>query len=296
MAADSRHTRKLPYTPPYDWETVLAFFRSHQLPQLESVDHSGYERVVLMRQGLGWFRVEPKSHHHALQLSVWNGTEDDVDEISASARTMFDLDADPHVLAQAMSADKFLSGFWAQHSGLRIARSWNAAESMFTAVLGQLVSVQFGRVLANELMQAAGPTALHPKTLEPISLFPSPAQILKADLSRVRTSNARRTTILALAQLIDSGAFAMLKPHDGKALRQLLRGVSGIGAWTAEYVALRSFHDDDAFPATDYALKQELKRHPEVNPDLVRPRRGYAAVALWKSFAEAKRVLTTVVE
>ena len=63
-------SRLLPYTPPYDWETTLEFFRTHQLPYIESVDDSAYERVIRVRHGLGWFRVEKKSSEHALLLSV----------------------------------------------------------------------------------------------------------------------------------------------------------------------------------------------------------------------------------
>ncbi len=51
---------------------------------------------------------------------------------------------------------------------------------------------------------------------------------------------------------------------------------------------MRGFQKDDAFPATDYGLKQELKRHPEVDANSIRPWREYAATALWKGFAEAK--------
>jgi 3-methyladenine DNA glycosylase/8-oxoguanine DNA glycosylase len=208
---------------------------------------------------------------------------------------MFDLDADPNILLQAMRGDGFLSDFWSQHSGLRIARSWSASEVMFTAVLGQVVSVSFGRVLTSELMQVAGSAARHPKTSEPISLFPSPKQIVEADLSNVRTSEARRTTIRSLAQAMDGGVFDLPIPNSGKALREALRSNPGIGPWTTEYVAMRGFRDDNAFPATDYALKQEIKRHPAMNINSVRPWRAYAAIALWKSFAEAKGVRSDVV-
>jgi DNA-3-methyladenine glycosylase II len=249
-----------------------------------------------MRHGLGWFRVERQAHRDALSLSVWNGTEEDVFEISTSVVKMFDLDANPTILLQAMKGDKLLSGIWAQHPGLRLARSWSASEAMFAAVLGQVVSVRFGRVLTGELMLTAGTPTLHPKTSEPISLFPSAKQILEADLSIIRTSEARRTTIRALAQAIDNGILGRPSFGHPETLRKVLRSIPGIGTWTIEYVALRGFCDDDAFPATDYALKQELRRHPEMNIKPVRPFRGYAAVALWKRFAEGKRVSTDVVQ
>ena len=173
MSNPSICTRLLSYSPPYDWETTLEFFRVHQLPYIESVDDSAYERVFHARRGLGWFRVEKKSREHALLLSVWNGNEEDVVTISKSVRRMFDLDANPEGLLKSMSADGCMTGLWAQHPGLRLARLWSVYESVFTAVLGQLVSVAFGRALTQEFMRAAGSRECHPKTSMPISLFPS---------------------------------------------------------------------------------------------------------------------------
>jgi 3-methyladenine DNA glycosylase/8-oxoguanine DNA glycosylase len=35
---------------------------------------------------------------------------------------------------------------------------------------------------------------------------------------------------------------------------------------------MRAFDDNDAFPATDYGLKQEIKRHPEMCTPMARLR------------------------
>ena len=246
-------------------------------------------------QQLGWFRVEYQRNHKALLLSVWDNSKENVVKISKSVRGMFDLDTDPSTLLTSMSPDSFLSSFWAQHPGLRLARSWSAYESIFTTVLGQLVSVAFGKTLTHELIEATGTPARHPKTYQSISLFPSAKQILEADLSKVRTSGARRVTLRALAQAINNGSLNLSIPSNLQSLRMTLRSIPGVGLWTTEYVALRGFGDDDAFPSTDYVLKQELKLHPKINLDSIRPRRGYAAIALWKSFAESKRLACDVV-
>ena len=148
--------RDISYAQPYDWQSMLAFFRAHHLPHLESVDSSGYERIAHTRAGLGWFRVEHHDSLHAIRLSVWNATEEDVVEISATVEDMFDLRAQPDILDKAMSSDSYLFKLWTQYPGLRVGRAWNGVESMFTTVLGQLVSVSFGRTLINELMRAAG--------------------------------------------------------------------------------------------------------------------------------------------
>jgi len=51
---------------------------------------------------------------------------------------------------------------------------------------------------------------------------------------------------------------------------------------------MRGFNDNDAFPASDYGLNQELRRHPDIDLKLISPWRAYGAVALWKSFAAFK--------
>jgi DNA-3-methyladenine glycosylase II len=285
---DPSWTMLLPYTPPFDWEAVLAVFRAHQVPHLESVDDVAYERVVTMKSGTGWFRVEHDAERHSVRLSVCNGSHEEQAFIAEAVRRMFDLDADPEVLGQAMKADRRLSRIWKRYPGLRVARSWNGFESMVTTILGQLVSVSFARTLTDELMQAAGVKSCHPKTGQPIHLFPTAKSLLTADLSMVRTSEGRRVAIRSLAKLVCDGTLRWEHTLPPKELRKTLLSVPGVGAWTSEYIAMRGFHDNDAFPGTDYGLKQELKRHPEMNVKSVRPWRAYAAAALWRKFAAAK--------
>jgi DNA-3-methyladenine glycosylase II len=278
----------LPYSLPFDWEAVLAVFRAHQLPHLETVDDVAYERIITTKHGTGWFRVEHDAERHSIRLSVWNGSEKELATSAEGVRRMFDLDADPVAIGQAMKANQRLCEIWTRYPGLRVARSWNGFESMVTTILGQLVSVSFGRTLTDELMQSAGVKSRHPKTGQPIHLFPTAKSLLTANLSTVRTSEGRRIAIRSLAKLVCDGTLRWKHPLPPKELRKTLLSVPGVGAWTSEYIAMRGFRDDDAFPATDYGLKQELKRYPDVDVNDVRPWRAYAATALWRSFAAAK--------
>src|ERR1700733_4068457 len=278
----------LAYTPPYDWDTILTSFRTHQVPDLEAVDESVYERVIHTSLGMGWLRVSHEADSAALRLQVWNAGPQDVAAIAKSIRRKFDLDADLPAISHAMKEERHLLTLWKRYPGLRIPRSWNGFESMVTTILGQLVSVSFGRTLTRELMGAAGTKANHPRTGDPMHLFPTVKQLRNADLSRVRTSESRRNAIRSLATLVADGTLEWEQPIEHESLRKVLLSVPGIGPWTSEYVAMHGFHDDDAFPATDYGLKQQLKLHPEVDVKKVRPWRAYAAMALWKEFAHSR--------
>jgi 3-methyladenine DNA glycosylase/8-oxoguanine DNA glycosylase len=288
---DESTTLNLDYLPPYDWESVLAFFRAHQVPELESVDSKGYERAFATQgRRLGLLRVTHNGpRKRTLRLDLTNVPVNAVATVTKSVRHMFDLDAEPKRIADGMKSDAYLSKLWSLYPGLRVAHSWDRFETLVRTILGQLVSVSFGRTLTRELMQY-GTRVRHPKTNEPIFLFPTPEQLTSCDLSVVRTSEMRRTAIRAVASLVRNKTIPLDGPASSKELKKILLSIPGIGPWSAEYVAMRGLGDDDAFPATDYGLKQEIKRHPEMNINNVRPWRAYAATALWKTFTARKGV------
>ncbi len=280
---------RLDYKSPYDFEALLSWFRFHQIPDLEQIDDSTYSRVISTSKGLGWFQVSHDKKRHSLQVTLAGAALKDRAKLESGIRRMFDVDADPKLIGKAMNADAGLKSLWARYPGLRVARAWSGYESIITTILGQLVSVSFGRLLVCELMTGVGAKALHPQTGVPIHLFPTPERLASANLSSVRTSPMRRNAIKTVAKVIRDGVFDWQTPVDPKALRKTLLSIPGIGAWTAEYIAMRGFHDDDAFPSTDYGLKQELVRRPKVQVDRVRPWRAYAAASLWRSYGDAKR-------
>ncbi len=279
---------QLKYNPPFDDETLFSIFRAHQLPELETVTSQYYERVFHRDGRIGYFRVSHNPGKSALTLKVVGADPSSVPVIEQRVRRMFDLDVNPAVIAEHMAGRPHLGDLWRRYPGLRVARTWDRFETIITTILGQLVSVSFGRTLVRELMHSSGERAKHPATGEEIRLFPTPELLRTSDLSTVRTSEMRRTAIRTIAALAADGGLPLVGQPEPKELRRTLLSLPGVGAWSAEYIAMRAFDDNDAFPATDYGLKQEIKRHPEMNVSDVRPWRAYAAAALWKHFAEMK--------
>src|ERR1700733_13702659 len=187
--AESAIVLQLKYLPTFDGETLFSIFRAHQLPELETVTSQHYERVFHLDGRIGYFRV---SHDdpgkNALTLKVVGAARSSVPAIEQRVRRMFDLDVDPAVIAERMAGQPHLGDLWRRYPGLRVARTWDRFETLIATILGQLVSVSFGRTLIRELMQSSGASVKHPVTGEKIYLFPTPKALLTADLSGVRTS------------------------------------------------------------------------------------------------------------
>ncbi len=73
----------------------------------------------------------------------------------------------------------------------------------------------------------------------------------------------------------------MLDPGgDRDAVRARLMALPGVGAWTAEYVAMRALADPDAWPATDLVVRRRLAARGG-DPERWRPWRAYGVLHLW---------------
>jgi AraC family transcriptional regulator, regulatory protein of adaptative response / DNA-3-methyladenine glycosylase II len=128
-------------------------------------------------------------------------------------------------------------------------------------------------------------------------VFPTPEQVAAADLSELGVPGARARTLIAVAEAARADALCFEAAADLEQTTERLRRVSGIGEWTAHYIALRAAREPDAFPASDRGILRGMALASGADIDAVRlsrhaegwrPFRGYAAQHLWAADAEAR--------
>jgi AraC family transcriptional regulator of adaptative response / DNA-3-methyladenine glycosylase II len=101
---------------------------------------------------------------------------------------------------------------------------------------------------------------------------------------------ARLTALKAIAEssVADSNLFRPFGNIEDTVAR--LRTISGVGEWTAQYIALRAVREMDAFPASDVGLLRSVASmdggkttpaHLVSRAEAWRPWRAYAAQHLW---------------
>jgi len=174
-----------------------------------------------------------------------------------------------------------------RYPGLRLPRGWDPFETAICSILGQLVSAQQRANLIGQLVHNYGVEIAHPSSGENMRLFPEAAVLANADLSAVRTTVARREAIREFSRRVLSGAICLSEAQDRAIFRKALLDIKGLGPWSAEYISLRAIGDTDAFPKTDLILKRALLLHPDLDLELIKPWRSYAATYLWKEFAQS---------
>lgn len=284
---------RLSYRPPYDWEQVFEFLAARAIPGIEAATRHAYARTVTTDSGAATVHIAPVRGDDALELRLSGAAPSSLLQISSAARRVFDLAADPALIAKAFRDDLLLGPLVRRRPGLRIPGVWDAFECLVRAVIGQQISVRGARTLAARLIQCCG-TPIRTGTPELTHLFPSPAQLAAADLSGLGLTKARADALRALAQAAAAGQIDWQASPEQ--ISQKLLALPGIGDWTAQYVALRGLAEPDAFPSSDLVLRRMIT--PADSPALTaraveqrvrgwRPWRGYAAMHLWRAATDA---------
>src|SRR3989442_1760615 len=122
-------------------------------------------------------------------------------------------------------------------------QGWDAFETAICSILGELVSAEQRSNLVGQLVRGYGEEIAHPISREKTYLFPGANILAQSDLSRVKTTIARREAIQELSRRVLSGAISLSEPQDPASFRKALLETTGIGAWSAEYISLRAIGD-----------------------------------------------------
>ena len=276
----------LAFRLPYDWQTIIRFYMSHPIPGVERVTEDSFERVFRVGKTIGFFQVQAIVDEPQLKLRIVTADPKIVFEVVRRVRKMFDLDSDPVLIANCLSRAPILAKLCERFPGLRLPRGWDPFETAICSILGQLVSAEQRTNLVGQIVRGYGDEITHPVSGETTCLFPRPEVLAKSDLNRVGTTVARKEAIRDFSRRVIAGTISLSEAQDPAAFRKALLETKGLGPWSAEYISLRAIDDTDAFPKTDLILKRALELHPDLDLELIRPWRSYAAIYLWKEFAQ----------
>lgn len=282
----------LPYRAPWNWLQFHAHFNLRAIAGQESLGERDYCRSFRLADVTGWFRVRPLPDQDALQLVCSASAGACLAPLTQRVRRMFDLDADPAVIAAHFASDPRLGPMLARHPGLRLPTAFDAFEQAVRAIVGQQVTVKAAVTITGRLVNRLGePLEGGPPGID--RLFPTPAALAVANLDGIGMPGKRVQTLQHFAAQVASGQLRLDISQGAAELIERLCALPGIGPWTAEYIALRAFGDADAFPASDLGLlkapiwgadgitARQLQSHAEA----WRPWRAYAAAHLWHNYS-----------
>lgn len=296
---------RLGYRPPCDFTGQLAFLQTRAIPGVERVDADSYSRVFGSADSPGWLRLSAwPDAQNALRLELHGAQPSQMLGVVTRLRRMFELDADPASIAATLSASTLLKPLLKRRPGLRLAGGWDGFEIAVRAVLGQQVSVAAARTLASRIAHRWG-TELDSPPAEGLQyLFPTPTDLVDADLRSIGVTTARSATITGIARAMLDGCVDFRAEQSLDEFVSRWVALPGIGEWTAHYIAMRAMSHPDAFPAADLILRRVAAcdaaplstKALTAMAEAWRPWRAYAVMHLWRGSADQTRVRATRVK
>jgi AraC family transcriptional regulator of adaptative response / DNA-3-methyladenine glycosylase II len=293
-------TLRLAYRPPFGWHHILRYCAGRTIPGVEAVEQESaapsYARSVRIGDASGWLRVTDVASKHQLELEIAPALGSVLMPLLSRVRNQFDLDANPAIIHAHLLQDSLLAAQIGAMPGLRVPGAFDAFELAVRAVLGQQISVAGATTLAGRLVRRFG-DAVETPVPGVTHDFPSASTLATAaaaDIAQIGLPAIRAETIRNLARFAMQNGLQM-KPGMilADAVAQM-KTVSGIGDWTAHYIALRALRFPDAFPAGDLGLQKAAagsggggarltEKQLSARASAWSPWRGYAALLLWHS-------------
>ena len=257
--------------------SLRAFFAARAVPGVEEIDGTTYRRSVRLPHGPGVLAVALDDDGGSPpRWALERGDLRDEPAAERLAATLLDAGADPVAVDGALAADPLLRDLVDAAPGRRVPGCVDPAEIAVRAVLGQQVSVAAARTQAGRLAEACGEPLPEPSGAV-THLFPSAQALAQLDPESLPMPRARGRALTGMAAAFADG----LDPRE----RDAFLALTGIGPWTADYVAMRC-GDRDVLLETDLGVRRGFARladpaHLIRRAEAWRPWRSYAVQHLW---------------
>lgn len=218
--------------------------------------------------------------------------------VARYVRDWFDLDRD-------------LSGFYAledgviaplirRYRGLRMVAIPDLYEALCWAVIGQQVNLTFAHKVKKAFVEFCGAKISHDGM--DYWRFPDPQAVAALDpdvLMPLQFSRRKAEYVIGIGQEIAEGRLAReaLLGMASEEQARHLTAIRGVGAWTANYVMMKSLGEMTALPAGDAGLQNALKGHLGLGrkPSVAEieamaanwaPWQAYATYYLWRTLSD----------
>lgn len=290
-------TLNLPYREPFD-AGIFDFLAARAIPGIEAATveegRRSYSCSLQLPRGQASFTVsfgpagavDRGSGGSRLQLRATLADLHDLPALLSRVRRLFDLDADPLAIDEALSVDPRLRGSVVALPGIRLPGAVDPAELLIRAMIGQQITVAAARTALTQLSVLGTPVG--GGTAGPDRLFPTAAQIAEGGRALLRGPQRRIDALISTATAMADGSVDFGYGDDEAALARKLLPLPGIGPWTVGYVAMRVLGAPDVFLGNDAAVRNGLKVVADgsgLSADFreVSPWRSYAVMHLWRA-------------
>jgi AraC family transcriptional regulator of adaptative response / DNA-3-methyladenine glycosylase II len=279
---------KISFREPYDFKSLLEFYRIRAIPGVENVRvdnvRESYQRSFVLDGKSGHLSVSQSGNQ--LVCAVQGGSTSSLMRIMHKVRLMFDVDAVPEEINSVLCEDRIMRRLVKQRPGLRLPGAFDEFEIAVRAIVGQQVSVKGATTVMGRIADQYGAET------EVGRVFPSAERLADLDPASLPMPLKRARAIKLLAVAVADGQLAF--DIGEQAFYEQVIAIPGIGPWTAQYICLRGLSIPDSFLHGDLVIRKVAEKILGVSSEKEiinraeawRPWRGYAAMHLWRASAD----------
>jgi DNA-3-methyladenine glycosylase II len=260
-------TLELAPVPPFRLDLTVWALRRRPDNAVDSWDGTTIRRVLVVGGAALEVEVAQTARPEApcLRVAVRGDPPgpDPSPAVTAALEHRLGLGVDLASFPAAAAADPRLGGLSARFRGLKPPRFPTPFEALVNAIACQRITLTQGIRVLNRLAEARGPAG--PVGQPPIHALPGPADLASSGPDALRGLGLTHQQARAL---VEAGGAALAGGPDLDGLAALdddaavarLRGLRGVGRWTAEYVLLRGLGRTHVFPGDDVGARNNLGR------------------------------------
>jgi len=254
----SRH--EVPVKAPYRLDLTVSVLRRLSTNLVDVLtEHGQYVRVLAGSSKPVIARVT-QMRPDTLTVTL-EGDERARERALALVRRMLGVDRDLAHFDRAAAANPWLNPLAARMRGVRPPRYPTLWEACVNAIVFQQVSLHAASAIMHRMIVALQP----PLDSGGVSLyqFPTAEMVLRTDDDLLRAaglSSGKLATLRRVGEVLAAGTLdeTMLEERVSPDAAALLRGIKGIGPWTAAVILLRGLGRLDVFPMNDTSVTRNL--------------------------------------
>lgn len=232
----------------FSWDEILVYLNREPNEVMYKINHKTLRRAFKIEEKICLCDVSFNERKNVIEVTLlndvhWSKIEQTI--VTNFIVEWFDLQTDINPFYELAKEDLILSSLMNKFYGLRLVGMPDFYEAITWGILGQQINLQFAHTLKRRFTEKYGEKV----TYEELDywIYPEAKRIAE-------------TTIEDLLELkLTLRKVIFLSFEDAKTIEKEMIKIRGIGPWIANYVLMRCFRKNEAFPMADIGLLNGIK-------------------------------------
>lgn len=254
---------EIPVVMPYRLDLTVSVLRRLSTNVVDVLTPEGtYMRALSGFPGPVIVRATQTPHQASLCIAIEGDRIHDA-SVLRLVRGMLGADRDITHFRRAAARIPWLAPLVKRMRGVKPPRYPSLWEACANAIVFQQVSLRAASTIMHRMIVALGRSVKTDGLPVPLYLFPTTESVQRATNERLRSvglSANKIATLRRVAKALASGTLdaPALEKSTSPDAAAILRGIKGIGPWTAALILLRGLGRLDVFPANDTSITSNI--------------------------------------